>query len=93
MADSARTRKSKPAAKAAARKSGKAGAALQPGDHVQWGTSQGPTRGVVKRKLTQPADVKGHHAAASAENPEYLVETDKSHAQAIHKPGALKKIK
>jgi N-methylhydantoinase B/oxoprolinase/acetone carboxylase alpha subunit len=75
-----------------ARSAGEKGAALRPGDHVQWRTSQGPTTGVVERKLTEPADVKGHHAAASADNPEYLVESDKSRAQAIHKPAALKKL-
>ncbi len=83
----------KAAAKTGAGKPGKAEAALRPGDHVQWRTSQGPTRGVVKRKLTAPADIKGHHASASPDNPEYLVESDRSHAQAIHKPGALKKVR
>jgi uncharacterized protein YijF (DUF1287 family) len=80
-------------AKHATGKDKKASAALRPGDHVQWRTSQGPTTGVVKRKLTKPADVKGHHAAASADNPAYLVESDKTQAQAIHKPAALKKLK
>jgi hypothetical protein len=75
-----------------ARSAGEKGAALRPGDRVQWRTSQGPTTGVVKRELTRPADVKGHHAAASADNPEYLVESDKSRVQAIHKPAALKKL-
>jgi hypothetical protein len=74
-----------------AKSAGSASGGLRPGDKVQWRTSQGTTAGVVKRKLTKPAAVKGHHAAASPGNPEYLVETEKSHAQAIHKPGALKK--
>lgn len=65
---------------------------LKPGDKVQWKTSQGSTTGTVKKKLTSDAKVKSHHAAASSQNPEYLVETDKSHKQAIHKPGALKKV-
>jgi hypothetical protein len=64
---------------------------LRAGDKVQWRTSQGPTAGVVKRKLTRRARVKGHDAAASPEDPRYLVESDKSHAQAIHKPAALKR--
>ena len=61
------------------------------GDKVQWKTSQGPTTGTVKKKLTSPTDIKGHHVAASEDNPEYLVESDKSGGQAAHKPGALKK--
>jgi hypothetical protein len=48
------------------------------GDKVEWKTSQGKTTGIVKKKLTSPTDIKGHHVAASEDNPEYLVETDKT---------------
>jgi hypothetical protein len=65
---------------------------LKSGGRVRWQTSQGATTGVVKRELTHAADVKGHHAAVSPANPEVVVESDKSHAQAVHKPGALKKL-
>ena len=61
------------------------------GDHVEWRASQHVVRGKVKRKLTSPTDIKGHHVAASADNPEYLVESEKTGAQAAHKPEALKK--
>jgi len=64
---------------------------LKRDDHVEWNTSQGKTDGVVKKKLTGPTDIKGHHVAASEDNPEYLVESDKTGAQAAHKPGALTK--
>ncbi|HEY8600288.1 MAG TPA: DUF2945 domain-containing protein [Thermomicrobiales bacterium] len=63
------------------------------GDHVSWQTSQGRTTGVITRKLTAPMAIKGHHVAASHENPEYLVVSDESGAEAAHKPGALQKIK
>lgn len=63
------------------------------GDKVEWKTSQGVTTGTVKKKLTSPTDIKGHHVAASKDNPEYLVESDKSGGQAAHKPGALRKKK
>ncbi len=65
---------------------------LKQGDPVAWDTSQGKTKGTVKKKLTAPTDIKGHHVAASADNPEYLVETDKSHKEAAHKPDELKKV-
>ena len=61
-------------------------------DHVEWGTSQGKTQGVVEKKLTAPMDIKGHHVAASKENPEFLVKSDKSGKEAAHKAEALKKI-
>lgn len=64
---------------------------LKPGDKVSWETSQGTTKGKVERKLTAPAKIKGHAVAASPENPEYLVRSDKTGARAAHKPGALKK--
>ncbi len=66
---------------------------LKTGDKVEWKTSQGKTSGTVKKKLTKPIDIKGHHVAASTDNPEYLVESEKSGGQASHKPEALKKTK
>jgi len=62
------------------------------GDKVEWSTSQGKTTGEVKKKLTSPIDIKGHHVAASEDNPEYLVESDKTGKQAAHKPDSLKKV-
>lgn len=64
---------------------------LVPGDTVEWQTSQGETEGEVKKKLTKPTDIKGHHVAASKDNPEYLVESEKSGKEAAHKPESLKK--
>jgi len=65
---------------------------LKKGDKVEWETSQGKTSGAVKKKLTAPTDIKGHHVAASEENPEFLVESGKSGKEAAHKPESLKKI-
>lgn len=66
---------------------------LKKDDKVEWKTSQGKTTGTVKKKLTSPIEIKGHHVAASKENPEYLVETSESKKEAAHKPESLKKIK
>ncbi|MCC5650619.1 DUF2945 domain-containing protein [Nostoc sp. XA013] len=62
------------------------------GDRVEWNTSQGKTTGKVVKKLTSPTDIKEHYIAASEDNPEYLVESDKTGKQAAHKPDALKKV-
>jgi hypothetical protein len=67
-------------------------ATFKVGDQVQWETSQGTTTGKVIRKLTEPMEIKGHHVAASKEEPQYLVESDSSGAQAAHKPEALTKV-
>ena len=64
---------------------------LKPGDRVEWESSQGTVAGKVKKRLVKPTEIKGHHVAASPENPEYLVESEKTGAEAAHKPGALKK--
>lgn len=61
------------------------------GDEVSWNTSQGETHGKVEEKLTSPIDIKGHHVAASKDNPEFLVKSDKSGKEAAHKPEELKK--
>ena len=65
---------------------------LKTGDHVEWDTSQGKTVGAVKKKLTAPMKIKSHQVKASPEHPEYLVETDKSHKEAAHVDGELKKV-
>ncbi len=65
---------------------------LKAGDKVEWETPQGKTKGTVKRKLTSPTKIKTHKVAASQDEPEYLVETDKSKKKAAHKPESLKKV-
>jgi hypothetical protein len=64
---------------------------FEPGDSVTWTSSQGAIEGTVEKKLTTPTDIKSHHVAASPEHPEYLVKSDRTGAQAAHKPGSLKK--
>lgn len=65
---------------------------LKPGDHVSWNTSRGETEGTVVKKVTSETKVKGHVAKATPEHPEYVVESDKSGKQAVHKPESLHKI-
>ena len=64
---------------------------LKRGDHVQWNTSQGPTRGTVVRTVKARTRVKGYVATASPDNPEVEVRSDKSGAHAVHRAGALRK--
>lgn len=62
------------------------------GDKVEWNTPQGKTTGTIVKKLTEATDVSGHHVAASKDEPQYLVESEKSGKQAAHKPEALAKV-
>jgi hypothetical protein len=63
----------------------------KPGDHVRWDTSQGETSGKVVRKLTRETRIKGHVAKATREEPQFLLESDKTGAEAAHKPKELRK--
>jgi hypothetical protein len=63
---------------------------LKSGDKVSWNSHGGTAHGKVVKKQTTPTDIKGHHVAASKDNPEYIVETNEG-KRAAHKPGALKK--
>jgi len=58
---------------------------------VEWNTPQGKTTGKVVEKVTKPVKVGKYTAKASKTNPEYKVETTKSHKVAVHKPDSLKK--
>lgn len=66
--------------------------AFKKGDKVQWESSQGTVSGTVKKKLTSPIQIKGHHVAASEQAPQYLVQSDETGAEAAHKPEALRKF-
>ena len=61
------------------------------GDKVKWSSSGGESVGKVVKKVTKPMTIKGHKVAASKDNPEYLVESEKSGGRAAHKASALKK--
>ena len=64
---------------------------LKPGDKVSWNSSQGKVEGKVEKKVTSPMKIKSHQVKASPDNPEYLVKSDKTGAEAAHKPAELKK--
>ena len=66
---------------------------IKMGDAVEWQSQQGKIIGVVKKKLTKPMAIKGHKVAASDDNPQYLVESDKTKSLAAHKEEALTKVK
>ena len=66
-------------------------AALKPGDAVTWDSSEGRIEGKVVSKATQPTRIKGHKVAASPDDPQFIVKSDKTGAKAAHKPESLKK--
>ena len=61
------------------------------GDKVSWDSSGGHSTGKVVKKQTTPTKIKGHKVAASKDNPQFIVESDKSGNEAAHKANELKK--
>ncbi len=66
-------------------------AELKKGDKVAWNTPQGETKGTVVKKQTSDTAIKGHKVKASKDDPQIIVKSEKSGAEAAHKPDALKK--
>ncbi|MFF7206538.1 DUF2945 domain-containing protein [Streptomyces sp. NPDC008141] len=61
------------------------------GDKVTWKSHGQNVSGTVKKKITERAEAAGRTVDASAEEPQYEVESDKSGRSAVHKPDALRK--
>lgn len=65
---------------------------LKVGDHVSWNSEAGRVQGTIKKKITSEITFKGYKVHASKEEPQYLIESDKTDHMAMHKGSALKKI-
>ena len=62
------------------------------GDHVEWNSEAGRVRGTIKKKITSEIAFKGYTVHASKEEPQYLIVSDKTDHQAMHKGSALTKV-
>ena len=62
------------------------------GDPVKWNSQAGWIEGTVKKKHTSETTFQGRAVHASEEEPQYLVQSDKTDQLAMHKGSALKKI-
>jgi len=61
------------------------------GDTVSWKTHGTETSGTVEKKITHDTEAAGRTVRASADDPQFLVTSDKTGREAVHKPEALKK--
>jgi len=59
------------------------------GGHVTWQSHGSTAEGVVERKITQDQELAGRQVRASKDEPQYLVRSEKSGGEAVHKPDAL----
>lgn len=64
---------------------------LGPGDQVEWKSHGSTADGKVRKKITEDTEAGGRSVKASEDDPQYLVESDKSGGEAVHKPDALDK--
>ncbi len=66
---------------------------FEKGDHVRWNSEAGYVTGRIVQVHTRDTDYKGHTRHASPEDPQYEIESDKTDHVAMHKGGALSRIK
>ena len=66
--------------------------AFKVGDHVTWNSEAGHVSGKIIKVHTHNADYKGYTHHASAEAPQYEIESDKTDHIAMHKGTALRKL-
>ncbi len=59
------------------------------GDHVSWNSEAGRVRGTIRRKITSEIRFKGYTVRASNEEPQYLIQSDRTPHLAMHKGSAL----
>jgi hypothetical protein len=62
------------------------------GGHVEWNSEAGHVRGTIKKKVTSAIKFKTYTVRATAEEPQYLIKSDKTDHMAMHKGAALKKL-
>jgi hypothetical protein len=63
------------------------------GDHVAWNSEAGMVSGTIMQKVTSEITFKGYTVHASEDEPQYLIKSDKTDHEAMHKGSALKKLK
>ena len=64
---------------------------VKKGDEVEWSSHGGTARGKVEKKITSDIEEAGRKVRTSADDPQYVVGSEKSGGAAVHKPDALRK--
>ena len=61
----------------------------QIGDHVSWNSEAGRVSGTIRKVHRQDFDWKGYRHHASADAPQYEIQSDKTDHIAVHKGSTL----
>ena len=64
---------------------------LKNGDQVTWRSHGSEATGAVEKEITEDTEAAGRKVRAAEDDPQYLVKSDKSGGEAVHKASALKK--
>ena len=67
------------------------GRTFRRGDRVSWNSEAGWVTGVIVKTITSGTLLKGRIRHASPDNPQYVIQSDKTDHVAIHKATALTK--
>ncbi|MEJ5945083.1 DUF2945 domain-containing protein [Pseudokineococcus basanitobsidens] len=62
---------------------------LKKGDDVTWSSHGNAVHGTVEKKITDDTEEAGRTVRASKDDPQYLVESDKTGKEAVHKGESL----
>ena len=62
---------------------------LHKGDEVTWRSHGSTVEGKVEKKITEDTEAAGRTVRASKDEPQYLVRSDATGREAVHKPSAL----
>lgn len=65
---------------------------IEQGSRVSWNTSQGRTQGTTVRRRTSRFEFEGQTFDASADDPYWIVESEKTGARAAHKESSLRAL-
>ena len=63
------------------------------GDRVSWNSEAGRVSGVIQKKVTSPMKFKSYTVHASADEPQYLIKSEKTDHLAMHKGSALRRLR
>jgi hypothetical protein len=66
---------------------------LKIGDHVSWNSEAGRVSGRIVRVHTKDVNYKGYIHHASANDPQYEIKSDRTDHVALHKGGALRRLR
>ncbi|HET7343171.1 MAG TPA: DUF2945 domain-containing protein [Methylomirabilota bacterium] len=59
---------------------------------MSWNSEAGRVRGVIRKKITAPMRFKTYTVRASKDEPQYLIESEKTGHLAMHKGSALRRL-